>query len=54
VQGGKRVYCNVKVIAVSEIYKLSVSIYFVPEGQIIHPLTVTVCQTVTERNVSCV
>jgi hypothetical protein len=38
-------------IVVSEIYKVPVSIYFVPEGQISEPPTVIVDQVVTERNI---
>jgi hypothetical protein len=40
----------VNVIATSEIYNVSVSIYLVSEIQIIEPQTVIVGQVVTERN----
>jgi hypothetical protein len=33
---------NVEVMTFSEIYKVSVSVCFVPEGQITHPLSVIV------------
>lgn len=50
--GKKRVYGgNVERTAISEIYKMSVNIYFVSERQITQPSTVAFCQFVTERNV---
>jgi hypothetical protein len=42
---------NVEITAISEIYKMSVNIYFVYARQITQPSTVAVCQFVTERNV---
>jgi hypothetical protein len=42
---------NVETTPISEIYKMSVHIYFVPERQITQPSTVAVCLSVTERNV---
>jgi hypothetical protein len=42
---------NVEKLALSEIYKAYVSVYFVPKGQINQPLTVIADQIVTERNV---
>jgi hypothetical protein len=42
---------KLEIIAVSEIYKEPASVYFVCEGQICQPRTVTVGQVVTERNV---
>jgi hypothetical protein len=41
---------SVKIIAISEIFKVPVNVYFVFEVQITQPLTVTVGQVVTERN----
>jgi hypothetical protein len=43
---------NIEIIATSEIYTVSVTLHFVPEGQAILLLTVTFRKTVTERNVS--
>jgi hypothetical protein len=42
---------NVEIIAIIEIYKLSIGVYFVTESQIIKPLTVTFNSVVAERNV---
>jgi hypothetical protein len=42
---------NVDITAISEIYKMSVNIYFVSERQITQPSTVAICQLVIERNV---
>jgi hypothetical protein len=42
---------TVKIIAIPDIRKVSVSIYFVSEDQITSPPTVIVGQVVTERNV---
>lgn len=39
-------------IHIAEIHAVSVKVYFVPEGQIIKPGTVTVDQEATERNLS--
>jgi hypothetical protein len=46
------VYCRDIRIAVGEICKLSVSVYFVLEDHVTQPLTVVVGQVVTERNMS--
>jgi hypothetical protein len=40
---------NVEIIAVSEIYEVSVSVYFGSEGHITRPSTVTVGQFVTKE-----
>jgi hypothetical protein len=42
---------NVEIIAIIEMYNLPVSVYFVTEGQIIQPLTITVDRIVAERNI---
>jgi hypothetical protein len=44
--------CNVIIIgrSITEMYNVSVSVYFVSEGQSAQPPTVTVRQIVTERN----
>jgi hypothetical protein len=42
---------NVEIIAIIGICSLSVSVYFVTEGQTIQPLTVTIDRVVAERNV---
>jgi len=44
--------CNIEIIATSEMYTVSVTLHFVPEGQAIQLLTVTFRKSVTERNVS--
>jgi hypothetical protein len=41
---------NVEIIATSDIFKVSASIYFVSQGKISQPFTVIVGQVVTERN----
>jgi len=43
---------NIEIIATSEIYTVSVTLHFVPEGQIIQLLTVTFRKSVPERHVS--
>jgi len=43
---------NIEIIATSEIYKVTVTLHFVPEGQAIQLLNVTFRKSVTERNVS--
>jgi hypothetical protein len=42
---------NVEIIAIIEIYNLSVSVNFVTESQMIQPLTVTFNRAVAETNV---
>jgi uncharacterized protein (UPF0248 family) len=41
---------NVEIVSISEIYKVSVIVYFVTEGQITQPPAVRVCQIVSKRN----
>jgi hypothetical protein len=46
------VYCsNVKIIAISKICEVSVTVYFISESQVTQPLTVIISQVVNERNV---
>jgi hypothetical protein len=42
----------VKIIAISGNYKVTVRVYFVPEGHITPSLTTIIGQLMTERNVS--
>jgi hypothetical protein len=49
--GGSEVYDdNVEIIAISEIYELSASVYFVSEGRITRPSIAAIGQVATERN----
>jgi hypothetical protein len=43
---------NVKIIAISEIYEASVSVYFVSESKITQPPTVIMAQVMTEITIS--
>jgi hypothetical protein len=53
--GKNRVHgSNVDIIAVTEIYKASVSIYFAPDSHVTQPLFVIVGQVVTEIIISLV
>jgi hypothetical protein len=50
---GNEVYGgNVEIIAITEICTVSVSVYFVYEGEITQPPTVTVGQVAIEKKVS--
>jgi hypothetical protein len=46
--------CNVKIIGINEIDKVSVSVYFVFGGQITYPMSVIAGGDMVERNVSLV
>lgn len=39
---------NVEIIGVSQMYEMSINLYFMPKGRLTHPLTVLSGQVVTE------
>jgi hypothetical protein len=49
-EGNEVCGANVEIIAITDIYGVSVSVYFVSGGEITHPPTVTVGQVVNERS----